>query len=143
MFKLEDRRTKAQGKHTLLIWFLEQILSKSTFPEVVFVQFWMKLLWAIVALFLHVAKPATGKTFTTEGESSPNEEYTWDQDPLAGIIPRTLHEIFEKLTIMVLNFQQKCCYWKSIMKRSLISLIRLLMLLTDCRCLMVPVTRGE
>ena len=98
MFKLEDRRTKAQGKHTLLIWFLEQILSKSTFPEVVFVQFWMKLLWAIVALFLHVAKPATGKTFTTEGESSPNEEYTWEQDPLAGIIPRTLHQIFEKLT---------------------------------------------
>ncbi|KAM7226987.1 hypothetical protein CapIbe_022062 [Capra ibex] len=58
----------------------------------------MKLLWAIIALFLPVAKPATGKTFTTEGESSPNEEYTREQDPLAGIIPRTLHQIFEKLT---------------------------------------------
>ncbi|XP_070608485.1 kinesin-like protein KIF11 [Erythrolamprus reginae] len=39
----------------------------------------------------------TGKTFTMEGERSPNEEYTWDQDPLAGVIPRTLHQIFQKL----------------------------------------------
>uniref|UniRef100_A0ACB8F9B3 Uncharacterized protein n=2 Tax=Sphaerodactylus townsendi TaxID=933632 RepID=A0ACB8F9B3_9SAUR len=39
----------------------------------------------------------TGKTFTMEGERSPNEEYTWEEDPLAGIIPRTLHQIFEKL----------------------------------------------
>ncbi|KAM5236685.1 kinesin-like protein KIF11 [Ctenodactylus gundi] len=40
----------------------------------------------------------TGKTFTMEGERSPNETYTWEEDPLAGIIPRTLHQIFEKLT---------------------------------------------
>uniref|UniRef100_M3ZNW7 Kinesin motor domain-containing protein n=1 Tax=Xiphophorus maculatus TaxID=8083 RepID=M3ZNW7_XIPMA len=33
----------------------------------------------------------TGKTFTMEGERTPN-------DPLAGIIPRTLHQIFEKLS---------------------------------------------
>ncbi|KAB0343359.1 hypothetical protein FD754_020285, partial [Muntiacus muntjak] len=41
---------------------------------------------------------ANGKTFTVEGERSPNEEYTWEEDPLAGIIPGTLHQIFEKLT---------------------------------------------
>lgn len=40
----------------------------------------------------------TGKTFTMEGERSPNEVYTWEEDPLAGIIPRTLHQIFEKLS---------------------------------------------
>ncbi|XP_051002357.1 kinesin-like protein KIF11 [Acomys russatus] len=40
----------------------------------------------------------TGKTFTMEGERSPNEAFTWEEDPLAGIIPRTLHQIFEKLT---------------------------------------------
>ncbi|KAJ8013907.1 hypothetical protein DPEC_G00034700 [Dallia pectoralis] len=40
----------------------------------------------------------TGKTFTMEGERSPDEEFTWEEDPLAGIIPRTLHQIFEKLT---------------------------------------------
>uniref|UniRef100_A0A673HAZ3 Kinesin-like protein n=1 Tax=Sinocyclocheilus rhinocerous TaxID=307959 RepID=A0A673HAZ3_9TELE len=38
------------------------------------------------------------KTFTMEGERSPNEEFTWEEDPLAGIIPRTLHQIFEKLS---------------------------------------------
>ncbi|XP_069467469.1 kinesin-like protein KIF11 [Ambystoma mexicanum] len=40
----------------------------------------------------------TGKTFTMEGERSPDGEFTWDEDPLAGIIPRTLHQIFEKLS---------------------------------------------
>uniref|UniRef100_A0A669EVP2 Kinesin-like protein n=1 Tax=Oreochromis niloticus TaxID=8128 RepID=A0A669EVP2_ORENI len=40
----------------------------------------------------------TGKTFTMEGERSPDEQFTWEEDPLAGIIPRTLHQIFEKLS---------------------------------------------
>ena len=57
----------------------------------------MKLLWAISALFLHRAKPV-GKTLTMEGERPPNEEYAWGEDPLAGISPRTLHQIFEKIT---------------------------------------------
>ncbi|XP_008061851.1 kinesin-like protein KIF11 [Carlito syrichta] len=49
----------------------------------------------------------TGKTFTMEGERSPNEEYTWEEDPLAGIIPRTLHQIFEKLTFNGTEFSVK------------------------------------
>ncbi|XP_070697514.1 kinesin-like protein KIF11 [Pempheris klunzingeri] len=40
----------------------------------------------------------TGKTFTMEGERTPDEQFTWEEDPLAGIIPRTLHQIFEKLS---------------------------------------------
>lgn len=40
----------------------------------------------------------TGKTFTMEGERSSEGAFTWEQDPLAGIIPRTLHQIFEKLS---------------------------------------------
>ncbi|XP_012689681.1 kinesin-like protein KIF11 [Clupea harengus] len=40
----------------------------------------------------------TGKTFTMEGERSTDEQYTWEEDPLAGIIPRTLHQIFDKLS---------------------------------------------
>lgn len=40
----------------------------------------------------------TGKTFTMEGERTADEEFTWEEDPLAGIIPRTLHQIFEKLS---------------------------------------------
>uniref|UniRef100_A0A8D0GFF4 Kinesin motor domain-containing protein n=1 Tax=Sphenodon punctatus TaxID=8508 RepID=A0A8D0GFF4_SPHPU len=49
----------------------------------------------------------TGKTFTMEGERSPNEEYTWEEDPLAGVIPRTLHQIFEKLTDSGTEFSVK------------------------------------
>ena len=40
----------------------------------------------------------TGKTFTMEGERSPKEVYRWEEDPLVGIIPHSLHQIFEKLT---------------------------------------------
>lgn len=32
--------------------FLEHLLNKLMFTEVLFVQFWMKLLWAIIVLFL-------------------------------------------------------------------------------------------
>ncbi|XP_066538893.1 kinesin-like protein KIF11 [Hoplias malabaricus] len=49
----------------------------------------------------------TGKTFTMEGERTPNEEFTWEEDPLAGIIPRTLHQIFEKLTSNGTEFSVK------------------------------------
>ncbi|KAL0964513.1 hypothetical protein UPYG_G00324880 [Umbra pygmaea] len=49
----------------------------------------------------------TGKTFTMEGERSPNEEFTWEEDPLAGIIPRTLHQIFEKLSDSGTEFSVK------------------------------------
>uniref|UniRef100_A0A6Q2Z6A4 Kinesin-like protein n=1 Tax=Esox lucius TaxID=8010 RepID=A0A6Q2Z6A4_ESOLU len=49
----------------------------------------------------------TGKTFTMEGERSPDEEFTWEEDPLAGIIPRTLHQIFEKLSDSGTEFSVK------------------------------------
>ncbi|XP_056623810.1 kinesin-like protein KIF11 [Triplophysa dalaica] len=49
----------------------------------------------------------TGKTFTMEGERSPNDEFTWEEDPLAGIIPRTLHQIFEKLSSNGTEFSVK------------------------------------
>ncbi|XP_062380289.1 kinesin-like protein KIF11 [Sardina pilchardus] len=49
----------------------------------------------------------TGKTFTMEGERSPDEEFTWEEDPLAGIIPRTLHQIFERLTAGGTEFSVK------------------------------------
>ncbi|CAG5131167.1 unnamed protein product [Candidula unifasciata] len=39
----------------------------------------------------------TGKTFTMEGDRSPGANMTWEDDPLSGIIPRTLHQIFEDL----------------------------------------------
>ena len=43
----------------------------------------------------------TGKTFTMEGKHDEDNEYTWEQDPKAGIIPRALHHIFSELNVMV------------------------------------------
>ncbi|XP_078702020.1 kinesin-like protein KIF11 isoform X2 [Branchiostoma floridae x Branchiostoma belcheri] len=40
----------------------------------------------------------SGKTYTMEGERSPDAGIAWDKDPLAGLIPRTLHQIFDKLS---------------------------------------------
>ncbi|GFO42049.1 kinesin-like protein, partial [Plakobranchus ocellatus] len=39
----------------------------------------------------------TGKTFTMEGERCSDSTATWENDPLSGIIPRALHQIFEDL----------------------------------------------
>ncbi|CAL8297877.1 unnamed protein product [Merluccius merluccius] len=49
----------------------------------------------------------TGKTFTMEGERSEGGRFTWEEDPLAGIIPRTLHQIFEKLSENNMEFSIK------------------------------------
>uniref|UniRef100_UPI00398F01B4 kinesin-like protein KIF11 n=1 Tax=Pristiophorus japonicus TaxID=55135 RepID=UPI00398F01B4 len=49
----------------------------------------------------------TGKTFTMEGERSQKEQYSWEEDPLAGVIPRTLHQIFEKLASQGIEFSVK------------------------------------
>ncbi|KAF1743759.1 hypothetical protein MXB_557, partial [Myxobolus squamalis] len=40
----------------------------------------------------------TGKTYTMEGcRSSERFHYSWDQDPKSGIIPRSIHNLFEML----------------------------------------------
>lgn len=44
----------------------------------------------------------TGKTYTMEGERS-QEDCSWEEDPSAGIIPRTMHQLLEKL-----NSQTDC-----------------------------------
>ena len=36
-----------------------------------------------------------------EGERSPEGALSWEQDPLAGIIPRALHQLFEQLSTQV------------------------------------------
>ncbi|XP_013790092.1 kinesin-like protein KIF11, partial [Limulus polyphemus] len=45
----------------------------------------------------------TGKTYTMEGERSAGN-FSWDRDPQAGIIPRTLHQLFEELKHQDLEF---------------------------------------
>uniref|UniRef100_H2YQM0 Kinesin-like protein n=1 Tax=Ciona savignyi TaxID=51511 RepID=H2YQM0_CIOSA len=46
---------------------------------------------------LAYGQTGTGKTYTMEGERSPSEDYTWDNDPRAGIIPRALSQLFDEL----------------------------------------------
>nr|CAD2169206.1 unnamed protein product [Meloidogyne enterolobii] len=39
----------------------------------------------------------SGKTFTMEGRHDSSEDFAWNTDPTAGIIPRALHQIFSVL----------------------------------------------
>ncbi|KAI1721682.1 kinesin motor domain-containing protein [Ditylenchus destructor] len=39
----------------------------------------------------------SGKTYTMEGRHDDSNEFTWDNDPTSGIIPRALHHIFSEL----------------------------------------------
>lgn len=51
----------------------------------------------------------TGKTFTMEGDRS-NVNLGWADDPLAGIIPRTLQQLFEELQSQDLEFTIKVSF---------------------------------
>ncbi|XP_037578060.1 kinesin-like protein KIF11 [Dermacentor silvarum] len=51
----------------------------------------------------------TGKTFTMEGERS-NVNLGWADDPLAGVIPRTLQQLFEELQSQDLEFTIKVSF---------------------------------
>ncbi|XP_066910744.1 kinesin-like protein KIF11 [Clytia hemisphaerica] len=42
----------------------------------------------------------TGKTFTMEGDRTDSGDFSWQDDPLAGIIPRAMHQLFEQLNSM-------------------------------------------
>ena len=39
----------------------------------------------------------TGKTFTMEGERSDDPSISWEDDPLVGIIPRAMSQLFSRL----------------------------------------------
>lgn len=51
----------------------------------------------------------TGKTFTMEGEKS-EVFYTWKNDPLSGLIPRALQQIYEDLEAQDLEFRIRVSY---------------------------------
>lgn len=52
----------------------------------------------------------TGKTFTMEGERSNEPGLSWENDPLAGIIPRTLHQLFERLSEQQADFTVRASF---------------------------------
>jgi len=48
----------------------------------------------------------TGKTFTMEGERSDDPSLSWEDDPLVGIIPRAMSQLFSRLQKQVNSIQQ-------------------------------------
>ncbi|XP_060567348.1 kinesin-like protein KIF11 [Ruditapes philippinarum] len=52
----------------------------------------------------------TGKTFTMEGERSDDPDLTWEQDPLTGIIPRSLANIFDSLQSQECEFSVRVSF---------------------------------
>ncbi|XP_071090548.1 kinesin-like protein KIF11-A [Haliotis cracherodii] len=52
----------------------------------------------------------TGKTFTMEGDRSEDPNISWEDDPLAGVIPRTMYHIFEKLQNQEVEFSVRVSF---------------------------------
>jgi len=48
----------------------------------------------------------TGKTFTMEGERSEDPSVSWEDDPLVGIIPRAMSQLFSRLQRQVIFHHQ-------------------------------------
>jgi len=68
-----------------LVWFVH--LSETTE--------WVCLVYKL-PYFCRYGQTGTGKTFTMEGCRSA-EHLRWEDDPLAGTIPRSLAHLFERL----------------------------------------------
>lgn len=54
--------------------------------------------------FFSYGQTGSGKTYTMEGRHDDSGEYSWDTDPISGIIPRALHHIFSALADQVLIY---------------------------------------
>ncbi|XP_014680176.1 PREDICTED: kinesin-like protein KIF11, partial [Priapulus caudatus] len=50
------------------------------------------------------------ETYTMEGERTAEQHISWDKDSLAGIIPRSVHQIFDTLTNQPAEFAVKVSY---------------------------------
>ncbi|CAG0898544.1 unnamed protein product, partial [Darwinula stevensoni] len=52
----------------------------------------------------------TGKTYTMEGGDRDDSGLPWDQDPSAGLIPRTVSQLFDELRIQDVEFTIRVSY---------------------------------
>ena len=48
-------------------------------------------------LVYRYGQTGSGKTFTMEGERTENENLSWEEDPLCGIVPRAMAQLFTSL----------------------------------------------
>lgn len=54
--------------------------------------------WLCMTVFsISYGQTGTGKTFTMEGERSEDSNISWEDDPLSGIIPRAMNQLFSRL----------------------------------------------
>ena len=61
-------------------------------------------------LIFSYGQTGTGKTFTMEGERSADPAVSWEDDPLTGIIPRALANIFDVLTTQEVEFSVRVSF---------------------------------
>ncbi|XP_069140645.1 kinesin-like protein KIF11-B [Argopecten irradians] len=52
----------------------------------------------------------SGKTFTMEGDRTDDANLSWEEDPLAGIIPRAMNHIFEQLKTQDVEFSVRVSF---------------------------------
>ena len=52
-------------------------------------------------IFARYGQTGSGKTYSMIGERTNDTSLSWEEDPLSGIIPRSLHQLFQSLKMMV------------------------------------------
>ena len=57
----------------------------------------MEVLQGYSCTIFAYGQTGTGKTYTMEGEKSEGSNFSWENDPKSGIIPRTMNHLFDEL----------------------------------------------
>ncbi|XP_021350411.1 kinesin-like protein KIF11, partial [Mizuhopecten yessoensis] len=52
----------------------------------------------------------SGKTFTMEGDRTDDPDISWEEDPLAGLVPRAMNHIFEQLKTQDVEFSVRVSF---------------------------------
>jgi len=99
--ELKERATGSTGQHLTKKFTFDRVFSPAAdqievYQEVVAPVVKEALQGYNCTVFAY-GQTGTGKTFTMEGVRSDDTSLTWDADPLSGIIPRCIHQIFDTL----------------------------------------------
>jgi len=111
--EMKERATGSSGQHLTKKFNFDRVFAPSSdqievYQEVVAPVVKEALMGYNCTIFAY-GQTGTGKTFTMEGERS-EEKYTWDADPLSGIIPRCVHQIFDTLESAGTEFAVRVSY---------------------------------
>ncbi|XP_047993902.1 kinesin-like protein Klp61F isoform X2 [Leguminivora glycinivorella] len=91
---------RAFGPHTKQIEVYQQVVS----PLI------KEVLCGYNCTVFAYGQTGTGKTHTMVGESTGDENVNWQNDPLAGIIPRALSQLFDELRISNTEYTVRVSY---------------------------------